>query len=97
MPDGLEKSTKQKEKEASHRNVSPPVTLLPSGTGPGAIFHADVKTLMVMSVCVSHDLHKEVSVLDLTLESQGNFGKNHISRLNFLESEGSVGLQWVVP
>lgn len=61
--------------------------------GPSAIFHAYVKTLMVMSVCLAHDLHKEVPVLDLTLESQGNFGKNHISRLNFLENEGSVGLQ----
>lgn len=61
--------------------------------GPSAIFRADVKTLMVMSVCLAHDLHKEIPVLDLTLESQGNFGKSHISRLNFLENEGSVGLR----
>ena len=32
MPNGLENSTKEEEKDDSHRNASPPVSLLPSGT-----------------------------------------------------------------
>lgn len=38
MPNGLENSTKEEEKDGSHRNVSPPVTLLPSRTDPRTLF-----------------------------------------------------------
>ena len=38
MPNGLENSTKEEENAGSHRNVSPPVTLLPSRTDPRTLF-----------------------------------------------------------
>lgn len=57
MPNGLENSTKEEEKDDSHRNVSPPVSLLPSGTDSSTTLHVAVETLMGMPVCLSPDVH----------------------------------------
>lgn len=90
MPSGLDNSTKEEEKDGSHRNVSPPVTLLPQWDGPQYTLHVAMKMLMGMPLCLYPDLHvsliREVPILDFTSESQGSYGKNQISRLNFLQN-----------
>lgn len=53
----------------------------------------DASLPLSWSSCV---FNKEVPILDFTSESQGSYGKNQISRLNFLQNEGSGGLQRVV-
>lgn len=66
MPSGLDNSTKEEEKDGSHRNVSPPVTLLPSGTDPKYTLHVAMKMLMGMplaSILIFMCLNKEVPIL----------------------------------
>lgn len=89
----------RKRKKLLTRTLSPPVTLLTNEIYPGAIFHASMKILMVKNICTSRDLNiplmkrfPYVTSHQNHLESQGDFVKNHVSRLNFLHG-GLVGLQ----
>ena len=72
----------------------------PAGRTPGHSSHrrenadGDASLPLSWSSCA---FNKEVPILDFISESQGSYGKNQISRLNFLQNEGSGGLQWVVP